>query len=100
MPSKGPEETWGLAINEAMSCSRPVLVSDKVGCAKDLVIAEKTGWVFPSQNEELLVKTLTKIANLDKDILKEKGCNAFNYIQNWSFEKICNAVETTLINEP
>jgi glycosyltransferase involved in cell wall biosynthesis len=30
-------ETWGLAVNEAMSCGRPVVVSDRVGCAADLV---------------------------------------------------------------
>ena len=36
LPSQGPGETWGLAVNEAMACSRPVIVSDKVGCAIDL----------------------------------------------------------------
>jgi glycosyltransferase involved in cell wall biosynthesis len=38
-------ETWGLAVNEAMACGRAVLVSDRVGCARDLVDAE-TGRVF------------------------------------------------------
>ena len=30
-------ESWGLAVNEAMACGRPVLVSDRVGCAGDVV---------------------------------------------------------------
>jgi glycosyltransferase involved in cell wall biosynthesis len=30
-------ETWGLAVNEALSCGRPVIVSDAAGCAMDLV---------------------------------------------------------------
>jgi glycosyltransferase involved in cell wall biosynthesis len=30
-------ETWGLAVNEALACGRPVLVSDRVGCAADVV---------------------------------------------------------------
>jgi glycosyltransferase involved in cell wall biosynthesis len=30
-------ETWGLAVNEAMASGRGVLVSDRVGCARDLV---------------------------------------------------------------
>ena len=30
-------ETWGLAVNEALASTRPVLVSDKVGCAPDAV---------------------------------------------------------------
>jgi glycosyltransferase involved in cell wall biosynthesis len=37
LPSKGPGETWGLAINEAMASGRPVIVTDKVGCAQDLL---------------------------------------------------------------
>jgi len=30
-------ETWGLAVNEALACGRPVLVSDRVGCAEDVI---------------------------------------------------------------
>jgi glycosyltransferase involved in cell wall biosynthesis len=30
-------ETWGLAVNEALACGRPVVVSDRVGCASDVV---------------------------------------------------------------
>lgn len=32
-------ETWGLAVNEALASGRPVLVSDRVGCAADVVDA-------------------------------------------------------------
>src|SRR5437764_6735077 len=37
LPSLGPEESWGLAVNEALCLSRPVIVSDHVGCGPDLV---------------------------------------------------------------
>src|SRR5439155_17268814 len=39
-------ETWGLAVNEAIACGRPVLVSDMVGCAPDLVKPGRTGEIF------------------------------------------------------
>src|SRR6185437_2908081 len=39
------DETWGLAVNEAMACGRPVLVSDRVGCAAD-VVDSGSGRVF------------------------------------------------------
>lgn len=45
LPSSA-NETWGLAVNEALACKRPVLISDKVGCAAD-VVDEKCGWVTP-----------------------------------------------------
>jgi glycosyltransferase involved in cell wall biosynthesis len=46
LPSRGFYETWGLAINEAMHLGRPCLVSDRVGCQRDLVFDGVTGWVF------------------------------------------------------
>ncbi len=46
LPSHGPSETWGLAVNEAMHMGVPCLVSDVVGCQRDLVTDGETGWVF------------------------------------------------------
>jgi glycosyltransferase involved in cell wall biosynthesis len=39
-------ETWGLTVNEAMHMGTPCLVSDSVGCQRDLVTDGQTGWVF------------------------------------------------------
>lgn len=44
-------EEWGLVVNEAMSCGVPVVVSETVGCAQDLL---RPG--FPPGNEESGVK--------------------------------------------
>lgn len=46
LPSRGVFETWGLAVNEAMHLGVPALVSDRVGCQRDLVSPGETGWVF------------------------------------------------------
>ena len=40
------QETWGLIANEAMATGRPVLVSNNVGCAPDLVRDGTTGFRF------------------------------------------------------
>lgn len=48
LPSFGPAETWGLAVNEAMCMGLPAIVSDHVGCARDLVLPGVTGLVFPA----------------------------------------------------
>lgn len=40
------EETWGLVVNEAMQFGVPCVVSDRVGCAPDLIITGRTGAVF------------------------------------------------------
>jgi glycosyltransferase involved in cell wall biosynthesis len=39
-------ETWGLVVNEAMTCGRPCVVSDAVGSWPDLVEPGATGEVF------------------------------------------------------
>jgi glycosyltransferase involved in cell wall biosynthesis len=50
LPSRGLYETWGLAVNEAMHMGVPALVSDRVGCQRDLVTNGETGWVFRAED--------------------------------------------------
>jgi glycosyltransferase involved in cell wall biosynthesis len=90
LPSRS--ETWGLAVNEAMACGKAILVSDKVGCAIDLV-NDQNGRVFESENLIDLTQKLIALTQ-DKNTLKNKGKNAFKYIQNWSFESQVNAIAT------
>ena len=63
-------ETWGLAVNEAIACGRPVLVSDMVGCAPDLVKPGRTGEIFHADDwgdfRGKLKKTLQIAVNADR----------------------------------
>jgi glycosyltransferase involved in cell wall biosynthesis len=58
LPSYGPAETWGLAVNEAMCMGRAVIVSDHVGCAQDLVIPNENGLVYPAGDIDALADCL------------------------------------------
>ena len=60
LPSAG--ETWGLAVNEAMACGRPCIVSDHVGCGPDLIEVGRTGAVFPRGNVDALVALMIEFA--------------------------------------
>ena len=88
LPSRS--ETWGLAVNEAMAAGKPILVSDKVGCAFDLV-TNHTGAIFKSGDLADLSQKLIALTK-DKVILKNNGQNAFNAIQSWSFEQQVNVI--------
>src|SRR5712691_10202504 len=46
------DETWGLVVNEAMNFDLPIVVSDRVGCAADLVSHGKNGFVVEHDNRE------------------------------------------------
>ncbi|WP_232366170.1 glycosyltransferase family 4 protein [Methylocystis silviterrae] len=39
-------ETWGLVANEALACGKPLIVSDRCGCAYDLAADGTAGSVF------------------------------------------------------
>lgn len=60
LPSRGFYETWGLAVNEAMNLGVPALVSDRVGCQRDLVTEGETGWVFRTEDPINLREQLGK----------------------------------------
>ena len=83
LPSKGPGETWGLAVNEAMATGKAIIISNRVGCSEDLV-SSKNGTIFSAGNLEELKMNLQSILNLN---LFNLGENSKEIIQNWSFNK-------------
>ena len=93
LPSKG--ETWGLAVNEAMACSKAVLVSDKCGCAVDLVEVGMNGFVFKSRDGNDLLKKMD-ILLLNHQEIAGMGVRSLQIIQSWRFENICIAIEQSL----
>jgi glycosyltransferase involved in cell wall biosynthesis len=95
LPSKGPGETWGLAVNEAMACGKAILVSDKVGCAIDLVKPGCNGDVFKSGNKDSLTNCLNYLMQ-SKSKLAEMGKNSAEKIKEWNFTAIAEAVENKL----
>lgn len=88
-------ETWGLAVNEAMACGKAVLVSDKVGCAIDLVIKDHNGAIFESGNSNVLALHLEKLTR-SKEELKRMGNNSASIIHDWNFTRIAEAIENKL----
>jgi glycosyltransferase involved in cell wall biosynthesis len=98
LPSKGPGETWGLAVNEAMACSKAVLVSDKVGCAVDLVKEGYNGAIFKAGSLASLTQHLTQLINMGKENFAGMGLNSKKIISDWTFEKQVSAIESAIIN--
>jgi len=91
LPSKS--ETWGLAINEAMASGRAVLISNRVGCAQDLISKESNGFVFEYNDIRSLVAILQ---NLNLGQLHDMGEFAQHFIQRFNFETIARAFEHEL----
>jgi len=76
-------EPWGLVLNEAMACKLPVISSNIVGAAEDLIINGKNGYIFN-------VGDIHKLVNCLEDILSDEqkrtgmGQMSLNIIRNYS----------------
>lgn len=60
-------EQWGLVVNEAMAAGLPVLVSNRCGCAPDLVDEGHNGYTFDPYDVDALAGLMRKIAADDCD---------------------------------
>lgn len=81
-------EPWGLAVNEAMASGLPVLVSNKCGCADDLV-APDVGWVFEPHSEEAITAGL-QAAALGYERWQSMGKAAAKRIADWDLDRFSN----------
>ncbi len=84
LPSHGRDETWGLAVNEAMCLGKPVIVSSHVGCAPDLVHSGENGLVFPAGDVPALTSAL-RDALADPARLAQWGQRSRDIISNYTY---------------
>ncbi len=94
LPSQGPGETWGLAVNEAMVCGLPVLVSDKVGCAADLIEQGENGFIVKSNDGNDLVNKMKIMCN--EQIVSEMGKKSQEKIKNWNLNSVVQSIHNIL----
>jgi glycosyltransferase involved in cell wall biosynthesis len=92
-------ETWGFAVNEALSCGRPVVVSDRVGCARD-VVDPSCGWIFPWSDLSALEKTLKDIVT-NRDTVTQMRHAAARHARSFDLatteSALCAAIEAVLV---
>jgi glycosyltransferase involved in cell wall biosynthesis len=84
-------ETWGLVVNEAMNFGLPVVVTDKVGCASDLVVPGENGLIVPAGDSEALAQALEVLVE-DPDTRSRFGQTSLSIIENYSLEKCADGV--------
>ncbi len=95
LPSKGPNETWGLAINEAMAAGKAIIASDKCGASYDLIVTNKNGFVFESDNADSLKSKLNFFVN-NLAAAKLMGEASIEIIKQFSFLKDCDVIENSI----
>jgi glycosyltransferase involved in cell wall biosynthesis len=95
-------EPFGLVVNEAMCCGRPVAVSDCVGAKYDLVREKETGYVFPAGDVDALAAILREFF-ADPEKRDRMGHEARQRMATWSpreyVEGLVRAVELAVGNK-
>jgi len=79
-------EPFAVVVNEAMCCACPVVVSDRVGAARDLVAPVAPQLIFPCGDVDALAPIL-KDALSDRTRLQSIADAARAHIQTWSPER-------------
>lgn len=95
LPSSGPGETWGLAVNEAMAAGKAVLVSNACGVAVDLVKEGKNGYSFKRNDSDDLKEKILLLMDKKND-LSMMGATSLSMIKSWSFAKNAEVIESLM----
>jgi glycosyltransferase involved in cell wall biosynthesis len=92
-------EQWGLVVNEAAAAGLPLLVSDRCGCAPELVRPGVTGFLLDPYDIAAISAAMTAIASPDVDS-KGMGQAARLNAREWSPQRfadgLAQAVRTAL----
>jgi len=92
LPSKGPQETWGLSVNEALASGTPVIVSNKCGSSHDLVKHEVNGLVFQSDNSQDLLEKMVQMC--DHQFRERLAASTKESLKNYSYQSFKTALDT------
>jgi glycosyltransferase involved in cell wall biosynthesis len=76
-------EPFGVVVNEAMLCGCAVIVSDRVGAARDLVVGGCSGIVYASGDTAALAAALSSVTGGStlRRVLAEAGLRR---VREWS----------------
>jgi glycosyltransferase involved in cell wall biosynthesis len=84
-------ETWGLVLNEAMNFGLPVVATDRVGGAVDLVREGENGVVVPHNNSEALAGALDQMVK-DPFLRIRLGQRSRKIIQGWGLREVVQGI--------
>jgi 1,2-diacylglycerol 3-alpha-glucosyltransferase len=85
-------EPWGLVVNEAMASGLPVIVSDRCGCADELVDHGNNGFVFPAEDGSVLVDCLHRMDSLTREQWEATGLCSRRIVASFSPQSWAEAV--------
>jgi glycosyltransferase involved in cell wall biosynthesis len=83
-------EPWGLVINEAMVCGKPILVSNQCGCVQDLLVDEINGYLLNPYDVNDIIDKMAKVMSMSVLALEKMGENSLEIIKNYTPELVAS----------
>jgi glycosyltransferase involved in cell wall biosynthesis/GT2 family glycosyltransferase len=78
-------EPWAVVVNEAAACGLPLLLTDRVGAAYDLLRDGENGFLVDAGDVEAAATALRRLA-ADPDERRRLGARSREIVQEWSYE--------------
>jgi glycosyltransferase involved in cell wall biosynthesis len=78
-------ETWGVVVNEAAASGLPLVVSDRVGAAHDLLRDGENGYFVPADDVAAAADALRRLA-ADRDLRSRMGERSRELVRAWDYD--------------
>ena len=88
-------EPWGLVVNEAMASGAPVLVSNRCGCADDLVMDGRTGFQFDPDDRAMIADLMVRYS-IDEKLRTTTSAGSLRHIQQWGPDRFADGLHGAL----
>ncbi len=77
-------ETWAVVVNEAAACGLPLVLSDRVGAAHDLLVDGENGVLVAAGDVEAAAAALRQLA-ADPRERRRMGARSRERVQDWGY---------------
>ena len=77
-------EPWAVVVNEAAACGLPLVLSDRVGAAHDLLRDGENGTLVPAGDVDAASSALRRLAG-DRDLRLAQGARSREVARDWGY---------------
>ncbi|HEX3455237.1 MAG TPA: glycosyltransferase family 4 protein [Gaiellaceae bacterium] len=77
-------EPWGVVVNEAAACGLPLVLSERVGAARDLLRDGENGFLVPAGDVDAAADALTRLAS-DPGLRERMGARSRELVRGFGY---------------